>query len=154
MKPYRKNDMRTFGVTTRIQAQPDVIWQILTDASSYPKWNSTVERVEGRIALGEKVTVRTKINPGRAFPLKVSEFVPARRMVWTGGMPLGLFRGERTFELASQPGGLVEFSMKEVFSGLLSPLIERSIPDLQPAFDQFAADLKKHAEERKPGPST
>jgi hypothetical protein len=67
-------------------------------------------------------------------------------MVWTGGMPLGLFKGERTFTLTPRDDGAVEFAMREVFSGLFSPMIERSIPDLQPAFDEFAAALKKKAE--------
>jgi hypothetical protein len=110
-----------------------------------------VTQVTGRIAPGETVTVHAKINdgkinPGRAFPVKVTEFVPGRKMVWTGGMPLGLFRGERTFTLSQQGGGKVEFRMAEVYSGLLSGLIERSIPDLQPAFDEFASSLKKRAE--------
>jgi hypothetical protein len=39
--------------------------------------------------------------------------------------------------------------MREVYSGLFAPLIGRSIPDLQPAFDEFAAALKKQAETRK-----
>jgi hypothetical protein len=65
---------------------------------------------------------------------------------WAGGMPLGLFKGERTFTLTERGGGTVEFRISEAFSGLLSPLIERSIPNLQPAFDEFAADLKKRAE--------
>lgn len=37
--------------------------------------------------------------------------------------------------------------MDEAFSGLLAPLITRSIPDLQPAFDTFATDLKRRAEQ-------
>jgi hypothetical protein len=36
--------------------------------------------------------------------------------------------------------------MQERFTGLLAPLIGRSIPDLQPSFDAFAADLKRWAE--------
>jgi hypothetical protein len=67
-------------------------------------------------------------------------------MVWTGGMPLGLFRGVRTYTLTPKDGG-VEFSMTEVFSGLMSPLIAGSIPDLQPSFDEFAAALKRRAEQ-------
>ena len=140
--------MKSFSVTTKIQAAPDTIWRILTDAPNYPNWNTTVDKVEGRIAPGESVTVRVKANPGRAFPVKVSEFVPPKKMVWSGGMPLGLFKGERTFTLTPQPGGTVEFSMREEFTGLLSPLISKSIPDLQPAFDEFAAALKKKAESR------
>ena len=62
-----------------------------------------MERVNGRIAPGEKITVRSRANPGRAFPVKVTEFDPGRRMTWSGGMPLGLFKGVRTFTLAPGP---------------------------------------------------
>ena len=54
-------------------------------------------------------------------------------MVWKGGMPLGLFKGERTFTVTPGPDGSVTFSMAELYSGLLEPLIGRTIPDLQPA---------------------
>ena len=53
----------------------------------YPIWNSTVEKIIGRIAFGEKVTVHAKATPGRAFSLTVTAFEPSHRMVWTGGMP-------------------------------------------------------------------
>jgi hypothetical protein len=43
--------------------------------------------------------VHSKISPGQAFRLTVREFVPARRMVWSGGVPLGLFKGKRVFTL-------------------------------------------------------
>ena len=38
--------------------------------------------------------------------------------------------------------------MREEFSGFLAPLIERTIPDLQPSFEQFADGLRDMAEER------
>jgi hypothetical protein len=141
------NNMKAFATSILIRAPSERIWSILTDAGGYAAWNSTVERVDGHIALGEKITVYAKISPGRAFPLKVSSFEPNRRMVWSGGMPLGLFLGARTYTLTPQSAGGVEFTMREEFSGLMAPLITRSIPDLQPAFDQFAADLKARAEQ-------
>ena len=61
-------------------------------------------------------------------------------------MPLGLFTGTRRFTLSTATNGSVDFSMAEIYAGLLAPLITRSIPDLQPAFDQFALDLKQRAE--------
>jgi hypothetical protein len=61
-------------------------------------------------------------------------------------MPLGLFTGTRTFELRPAADGVVEFTMTESYSGLVAPLITKSIPDLQPAFDEFAACLKARAE--------
>jgi hypothetical protein len=138
--------MKSFASQTSIRATPERLWSILTDASGYPRWNPTVTRVEGRIAAGERVSLHVKMNPGRAFPLKVALFEPPTRMVWRGGMPLGLFVGERTFTLTPQPDGRVDFSMRETFTGLLAPLIGRTIPDMQPAFDEFAAALKREAE--------
>ena len=137
--------MKKFETTIEIKAAPDKVWSILTNAEAYPNWNSTVEKVDGQIALGQKVTVYAKATPGRAFPLKVSEFDPSKKMVWSGGMPLGLFTGMRTYTLTPK-GSSVVFNMREEFNGLMAPLITRSIPDLQPAFDTFAADLKKRAE--------
>ena len=107
--------MKSFAASIMIRARPEGVWALLTDAAGYPQWNSTVERIEGRIAPGETMMVYAKATPGRAFPLRVSAFVPAQRMVWSGGMPLGLFTGTRDFPLT-------------------------------PAFDMFAAGLKRRAE--------
>ena len=138
--------MKAFNATTVIRSSPATVWAILTDAGRWTEWNTTIDKIEGRIAPNEKVTVHAKISPGRAFPVKVAEFVPEKKMVWSSGMPLGLFKGERTFTLTPRADGTVEFKMREEFTGLLAPLITKSIPDLQPAFDEFAAALKQRAE--------
>jgi hypothetical protein len=137
--------MKRFATAVTIHARPETIWALLTDAAAYPQWNSTVERIDGHIVAGGRVTVHAKSAPGRAFPLRITEFVPSQKMVWAGGMPLGLFAGTRSFVLTAASGG-VSFAMDETYDGLLAPLITRSIPDLQPAFDTFAADLKRRAE--------
>ena len=137
--------MKSFKVETLIQATPDTVWRILTDASGWKEWNTTIDRIEGRIELGGKVKVYPKISPGRAFPVLVSEFTAPRKMIWTGGMPMGLFKGERTYTLTPQ-GNAVKFVMEENFTGLLSPVIGRSIPNMQPVFEEFASALKKRAE--------
>ena len=110
--------MKSFTTRTTIKAAPEAIWALLTDAPAYPSWNTTVTSVDGAIAPGQKVTVHAKISPGRAFPVTVAAFEAPRRMVWSSGMPLGLF----------------------------APPITRSIPDLQAVFEDFAACLKKRAE--------
>lgn len=138
--------MESFATRIVVHAAPQKVWRLLTDAPGYPAWNTTVTRVNGRIALGEKVTVHVKISPGRAFPVKVVAFDAPRRMVWSGGMPLGLFNGERTYELQDNGSAGVAFVLREDYSGLLAPLITKSIPDLQPAFDEFAACLRARAE--------
>jgi hypothetical protein len=138
--------MRAYETEAQIAADPDTIWQILTDAPGYSAWDSGVVRVEGRVASGETIKVISEANPGRTFPVKVSEFEPGRRMVWSGGMPLGLFRGVRTFILTPQDDGTTHFVMREEYSGPMLPLIWRSMPDLGPSFQQFATGLRHRAE--------
>jgi hypothetical protein len=138
--------MKFYEASATIEAAPAAIWAILVDAPSYPTWDSGVEKVEGRIAPGERIKVVSYVNPNRAFPVKVTEFDPERRMAWTGGMPLGLFKGVRTFTLSPQADGLTRFVMREEYTGPLLPLIWRSIPVLGPSFERFAAALKSRAE--------
>jgi hypothetical protein len=140
--------MKSFATRTDIQAPVDKIWRILTDLPRWAQWNSTVERTVGNIERGAKVTVFVKQSPGRAFPLRVTELDAPRRMVWAGGMPLGLFKGTRVYELAAPAAAAAVFTMREDYTGPLAGLIGKSIPDLQPAFDEFAQCLKREAERR------
>ncbi len=135
----------TFSTTIEIQAPAARVWSVLTDVANWTQWNSTVTQVDGYVAVGQKVTVRTKASPGQAFPVRVSVLEAPTRMTWTGGMPLGLFRGVRTFTLREHDG-VTTFDMREEFSGLMAPLLTRSIPNLQPVFDEFAACLKRVVE--------
>ena len=138
--------MKHYESTALIDARPEAIWAILTDAPGYAEWDSGVVRVEGSIAPQEKIKVVSEASPKRAFGVKVSEFAPGERMVWSGGMPLGLFKGVRTFRLAPE-NGATRFTMREEYSGPMLPMIWRSMPDLQPAFEQFANGLKARAEQ-------
>jgi uncharacterized protein YndB with AHSA1/START domain len=138
--------MRVHEATTVIDADPARVWAVLADGAGWSSWDSGVEAVEGRIAVGEKVRIRTTAAPGRAFPVTVSAVEPPRRLVFTGGMPLGLFRGVRSYTLTAGEQGGTTFVLREQFSGPLLGLIGRSIPDLQPSFTQFAEGLKKRVE--------
>ena len=137
--------MRQYSASTTIHAPAEVIWKILTDAEGYPSWDPAMDHIEGRLALGETVKFFTKLS-SQAFPVKVTAFEPNRRMVLTGGMPLGLFKSERTHTLTPGSGGQTTFKTEETFSGLLLPIFGRSIPDLTENFRAFAAGLKKQAE--------
>ena len=137
--------MRFYEVEKQIDAAPHDVWQVLTDGPGFTDWDSSIVRFEGRIVEGEKVKLYSEVSPERAFPLKVAEFDEPHRLVFTGGMPLGLFRGVRTYNLTPQNSG-TRFHMREEYTGPLLPLMWRSIPDLQPSFDKFAAGLKQQAE--------
>ena len=98
-------------------------------------------RSNGRQCPGMK-----SVNPKRAFKLNVAEMDAPRHMVWSDGMPLGLFKGVRTFSLTPSGEGSTVFEMVEEYSGLLAPLITKSIPDMTESFRDFAASLKQAAE--------
>jgi len=136
----------SYAVTRTINAAPERVWRLLTDGEAYPRWNPSVVSLRGRIVSGEKIELVSTVNTKRRFVLSVSQVEPERRMVWSSGMPLGLFRGVRTFVLESRSSSQTEFSMREEYSGLLAGLITRTIPDLNDAFGQFADGLKAAAE--------
>lgn len=127
-----------------IAARPEQVWAILTNRAILADGSFGITRLDGDIALGNRLALYAEVAGDRAFKLRVTTFDPARKMVWQGGMPLGLFTGTRTFTLAPSGGG-TDFHMQEVFSGPLSGLIWKSMPDLQPSFDQFAQALEQHA---------
>ena len=135
-----------FEAAVTIAAPPETVWAILTDAKAYPNWDSGVVSVDGSIGAGETISVHAAVNPGRSFPVKVTEFAEPTTMKWTGGMPLGLFVGERTFTLTPRDDGGTDFDMREEYHGPMVGLIWGSMPDLQPSFEQFAKGLKAAAE--------
>ncbi len=134
-----------FSTRTRIDAPASAVWDILVDLPRWPEWNTTVTATKGTVDPGATVAVTVTANPGRSFSTTVTALDAPHRMVWKGGMPLGLFSGTRTYEL-TDVGGATDFAMAETYAGPLSSMITRSIPDLQPSFDEFAACLKSHAE--------
>ncbi|MGI9529536.1 MAG: SRPBCC family protein [Acidimicrobiia bacterium] len=137
--------MTTYSVTRTIEAPADRLWALLTNASGYTDWNPTIVSLDGAIEDGSTIALVSTLNPNRTFKLKVSDVNAPRSMVWSDGMPLGLFKGVRTFTL-DEEDGVTTFGMEEIHSGLLEPLISKSIPDMTESFEEFADGLKAAAE--------
>jgi hypothetical protein len=137
---------KSYSVQRTIDASAQRVWALLANADGYTGWNPSVVSLSGRIADGETIELVSTVNPGRTFSLAVSDVEPGKGMVWSDGMPLGLFRGVRTFSLRPVGADRTEFSMQERYSGLLAGLITRAIPDLTESFAQFADGLKRAAE--------
>jgi len=137
--------MRSYEASSLIEATPEQVWPVLTDTAAWPDWDSGVTKVDGRLALGEKLSITVTASSGRAFPVKVVQLSAPERMVFLGGMPLGLFTGERTYTLVPEGTG-TRFTMREEYTGPLAGMIFTTIPDLGPSFRQFAEGLKQQAE--------
>src|SRR5215207_7811848 len=146
--------MRSFEAVTRIDAPPEQVWSALVDVGSWRDWDSGVDRVEGRVALGEKLTIYATMIRSRPFTVTVTELRPREAMRWRGGMPLGLAVIERTYSLDAQDDGGTVLTVREDHQGALAGLLGRTTPDLNPSFRQFCAGLKAKAEGRVSRPST
>ncbi|WP_298982687.1 SRPBCC domain-containing protein [uncultured Roseibium sp.] len=137
--------MKTYETQIEISASPDAVWHILTKELPRAPETFGLLHFEGDIAPGAKINIRSEVAPERTFAPRVQAFEPPGRMVWTGGMPFGLFTGTRSFSLTPTTSGCT-FSMKEVFTGPMSGMITKSMPDLTPSFIKFAEALKTRAE--------
>jgi uncharacterized protein YndB with AHSA1/START domain len=136
----RSTFSRETSVTTTILADPAIVWALLTNASDYPRWNSTVTSLKGSIRAGEAIELKSTLDAKRTFKLKVKEFVPEKRLSWGDAM------GNRVYTLEKGNMGVVLFSMTEKIGGPLFPLFAGAIPSFDESFEKFAADLKKEAE--------
>jgi hypothetical protein len=133
----------TCVVEVDILATPDVVWNLLTDAGGFPRWNSTVTGIEGHIREGERIRIHA---PGtkRTFTPNVSGVEPFRRMTWSSGFN-PVFKGVRTFALDGFDGS-TRFAMREHFSGVAFALTRRMLPDFRRIFEAYANDLKREAQ--------
>ena len=136
----RKTFSRTTSVSTDIKADPEIIWKLLTNASDFPRWNTTVISIEGSIAAGEKIRLKPTLAPKRTFKLKIKELETQKRLVWGDG------QGNRVYTLARKENGVTAFSMTERIGGFMFPLYAKHIPSFDQSFEQFTADLKREAE--------
>lgn len=144
-KTEKKTFIRETGVSTNIKASPEIIWALLTNASDYTRWNSTVTSMEGDISLNATIRLKSSLDPTQVFKLKIKKMEPGRLMVWSSGAA-PFFKGVRTYTLSENIDGYSTFTMLEKISGLIFPLAVGSIPPFDQVFAQFAADLKKEAE--------
>jgi hypothetical protein len=135
-----------YSIGINIRAKPVRIWSLLTNAKGFPGWNTTVKSIEGRIAAGETIQLVAAIAPDRIFRLNIVEFAPEKKMVWIEGN--AMFKGVRTYTLNPEADGTTSFTMSEVYTGLMLPMIAGSLPDFSPVFEQYASDLKREAEKQ------
>jgi uncharacterized protein YndB with AHSA1/START domain len=136
----KKTFSRETFISIDIKADTAIIWSLLTNASDFPRWNSTIISIEGDIKKGEKIKLKSILDPKRVFKLKIKEFEPCNKLAWGDG------KGTRTYTISQKEKETVTFSMTEKIGGLMFPLYAKYIPSFDKSFEQFADDLRKEAE--------
>ena len=133
-----------------IGATAERVWQVLTDFAAYPEWNPFIRRVNGRPEVDEQLVVRMRPSgaKGLTFRPTVMRVEPNRQLRWLGHLLVpGLFDGEHIFEIEELDRDRVLFIQREVFKGLLVPLLARSLDrDTQLGFEEMNRALRERAE--------
>jgi len=133
-----------------IAAKPDQVWGHLTDFAAYPDWNPFVQRIEGSLDVGKRLTVRI-VPPGgkgSTFRPRILIVIPGRQLRWVGSLPVpGLFTGEHWFRIEPAAGS-TRFVQGEKFSGLLVPLLGGTLNKAKAGFEAMNAALKERAEKQ------
>lgn len=133
-----------------ISASPEMVWRVLTDFASYPKWNPFLRNVQGDAAQGRQMKVRARLSRSSVhrFPVRVIKAVPAAELCCRGKLWVkGLF--DREYTAIIIPDGVkgVRFVQRVSFSGLLAPAILPFIHmKVQVRLDLMSTALKKVAE--------
>lgn len=134
----------------KIKANPAQVWAVLTDFSSYTKWNPFIKSLTGDVKVGKTITARLEPPKasGMTFKPKVLVFEANKKFVWLGHLFIkGLFDGEHSFELIDNLDGTTTFIQSEKFGGILVPLFNKMIEtNTKEGFESMNKALKERIE--------
>jgi hypothetical protein len=106
--------------------------------------------VNGRPELEERLVVRMQPSGmrGMTFRPTVTKAEPGRELRWLGHLFVsGIFDGEHIFEIEELDRVRILFIQREVFKGLLVPLLARSLDrDTHRGFEEMNRALRERAE--------
>lgn len=133
-----------------ISASAEAVWDILLDLPRHAEWNPFIRSISGEPAPGGtlKVTICPPGGKPMGFSPRVLAAEPGRELRGLGRVLLpGLFDGEHYFLLEPAGEGRVRLVHGERFSGLLLPLLKRSLETgTRAGFEAMSQALKARAE--------
>jgi hypothetical protein len=142
---------RVIKTETIIRAPAERVWAEMTDFGSFPDWNPFVREAQGRLAVGERLKIRLRLDHGlkMTFKPRVTVVEPNRELRWlaTLGRP-GVFDVDRAFLIEPHDGG-VKFVMSEECTGWLTPVMFATNLEAQlyRGYDAFNHALRKRVEQ-------
>lgn len=139
--------MRTMSATIDIDAPTAEVWAILADLNGYREWNPLFVEATGIIAVGQRITLRSK-HPanGRRMTVKprITVARPAAELRWTSSLP-GIISGEHVFTLTPAGRG-TRVVQSETFRGLLARFSSKTFTRAEVSFRALNEALKQRAE--------
>jgi hypothetical protein len=148
---FKETNMKELRTEIEIQASDKRVWQILTDFKNFPQWNPFIRQAKGDVKVGARLVIQLQPtgSSGMTFKPIVLKAEQNRELRWLGRLFLpSLFDGEHTFTIETLAANRVRFTQSEVFTGLLVPLLARSLDaDTRRGFEEMNQVLKLRAEQ-------
>ncbi len=143
--------MQELRTEVEIQAPADRVWAVLTDFAAFPQWNPFMPRAGGTLKPGERLEIRLQPAGGQGMTIRPTLLTvePGRELRWLGRLILpGVFDGEHSFTLEPLGSDRVRLVQREVFTGVLVPILMRLVGrGTRLGFEAMNQALKVRAEQ-------
>ena len=143
--------MPRIQAAAEIDAPVGIVWDILTDLSSYPMWNPFIVQAEGELSVGSTVVVMVATPGSRPvrFRPKILAFEPQRLLRWRERLLLpGVFDGTHSHELTALGAARTRYHQYEDITGVATPFLGRMLKATEEAFGYMCQAVKTRAENR------
>jgi len=129
----------------QIAADPETVWDVLSDFEQWPSWNSDVRSMSLRGPLEPGSTFEWKAGPGK-IRSRLGEVDHPHKIAWTG-VTLSI-KAVDVFRIEARDSGTV-VTEEESWSGLMARLFRSPLQrTLQKSIEQGLQSLKAAAETR------
>ena len=141
---------RAVEFRTGVKAPAELVWELVSDFSTWKDWNPVHPRIEGEMRIGTPLTVDlVPVADGPVTTLQplVQDWVPYEQLHWRTKRLNGFVTAIRYLEIESMGPENATFSNGELFMGPLVRWISREERRrLRAAYTRMGEALRDHAE--------
>lgn len=142
---------RSIRAEIDIAASPAIVWEVLSDLRAYVAWNPFTPKIDGTLAVGEKLVLHVQLVDGKKLReqgQRVTIVDPLQAIGWqTQVLSRRELLAHRLQTLTPLPNGGTRYTTTDTFSGSLVPLVMSLYrKDMERGFAKMAAGLKARAE--------
>ena len=142
--------MKEIKAEIKILASAEKVWNIISDFQNYSQWNPIIKKITGEPKVGTKISVHLTTVGGknRVYHPKVIKVEAPHEIRWYGKFfSSGIFSGERVLTIYKISETEVNFTNKEIFSGLGVKFTPKKMEeDILASFESMNDSLKKKIE--------
>lgn len=132
-----------------IQAPAELVWELVSDFSTWEHWNPAHPKAEGELKIGKPLTVHQALpgEPVRVIQPVVQDWVPYEQLHWRSTRLGGFVTAIRYIEIESMGPSNSTFSNGELFMGMLVRWVSKEERrKLRAAYTQMGEALRDRAE--------